>query len=738
MGSSRTPRQNRRDGEGVVVHIRRGGLAQAKRYRPRGQTLREAAAARSKDPYRPALRLLEGGRADAKQSRGDDDQVQATARSRTSRRGSATGGAAASRRTSGAAARTGRTTSTARRREKTTTTRSRATRGTATRRAPRRSAGTPRRMVRLRGVGVGRSRARRNPPRLGNPIRRLRFGTVVVLVLFMVLAGRLVVLQLTDASAYAALGLQQRLREIPLPAPRGAILDRSGAVLAHSVDARYVYADPEMVEDPKATAAKLAPVLGIAASRLAPKLERSVRSDGTPVRFVYLARGVSVTIGDRVKELNLPGIGVDHDERRQVPGHDLAANIIGFTSRDGEGLAGIEAQYDEVLRGQQGERVDELGLNGVPIPDGYHHEVSARPGSSIQLTIDRDLQYEAQRLLAAKLQAVRASFGAAVVLDVKTGEVLAMASWPSYDAADPFDAPESSRIDYNTAVVVEPGSTHKPFVIGAALQEGVIRPDSTPVVPPTIRKGGVTYRDSHWHDTRKMTLPGILAHSSNVGVIQIADQLGAERLYEYQRKFGLGSSTGVGLPGEAGGIVQPPDRWSGSSYGSIPIGLGVAVTPLQMAAGYAAIANDGVWRQPTLVRAIVAPDGSVTPTDPGERRRVLSPEVASQLRLAMEAVTTAEDATGLAAAIPGYRVAGKTGTGMRVQDDRYLPGTVTSFVGMAPADAPRFVVGVFAHVPSGAGGDVAAPVFRDLMTAALQHYAVPPTGRKAPTFSIYA
>jgi cell division protein FtsI (penicillin-binding protein 3) len=374
----------------------------------------------------------------------------------------------------------------------------------------------------------------------------------------------------------------------------------------------------------------------------------------------------------------------------------------------------------------------------VPIPDGYHHERLAKPGRSLRLTIHGDVQYEAQRILAAHLRTVKASFGSAVVLDTGTGEVVAMASWPSYDAADPDDVAESQLVDYNTSVVVEPGSSHKPLVIGAALEEGVVGPDSTPVVAPTIRKGGSTYRDVHHHPTRRMTLPGILAHSSNVGTIQIADQLGAERLYRYQRRFGLGSATELGMPGEASGIVQPPGRWSATSYGSIPIGLGVAVTPIQMAAAYGAIANDGVWIQPTLVQGAVTPDGKLDRAAPGATRRVLSAATARQLRLAMEAVTTVPGATGTQAAIPGYRVAGKTGTGLRVRDNSYVFGDVTSFVGMAPADAPRFVVAVFAHVPNGGGGGVAAPVFRKIMTAALKNYAVPPTGRVAPQFRVYA
>ncbi len=745
MADSRNPRQNRRGGEPTVVPMRRGGISQARRYSPRGKTVREAAS----DPYRPVLRLVNGGQDEAPAGSGrgappDSGRAAAAARGtapsrrsggtpseqsaarkssarKPAARGSATRKAPAGKATSRKAA--------ARKATPGGATRGRATRGRATTAkggAGRRRPAPPRRPGR---------RTRR--VRLGNPMRRLRFGTALVLVLFLVIAGRLVELQLTDAAAYAADGLKQRLREVPLLAPRGSILDRSGAVLARSVDARYVYADPEMVDDAASAAAKLSPVLGIAKSALTERMKRSVRDNGQSVRFVYLARGVSVSVGDRVTGLNIKGIGVHRDERREVPGHDLAANIIGFTGQDANGLTGMESQYDSVLRGRDGERVDEIGMNGVPIPDGYHRLQPAKPGRSLRLTIDRDLQYEAQRTLAAKMQQVRATFGSAVVLDVQTGEVRAMASWPSYDAANAFDAPGSRWTDYNTEAVVEPGSVHKPFVLGAALEEGVITPNSTPVVPPTITKGGATYRDTHWHTTRKMTIPGILAHSSNVGTIEIASKLGAKRLCEYQKKFGLGTPTGVGIPGEASGIVQPPNRWSGSSYGSVPIGMGVAVTPIQMAAAYAAIANDGVWLQPRLVDGTIGGDGKFAAAAPAKHHRVLSTKVSRQLRLAMEAVTTAPDATGLQGAIPGYRVAGKTGTGLKVKNNHYEYGNVTSFIGMAPADAPRFVVAVFAHVPHGAGGGVAGPVFRSIMTSTLQHYAVPPTGRKAPQFKIY-
>ncbi len=573
-------------------------------------------------------------------------------------------------------------------------------------------------------------------------MRRLRLSTVVLVSLFVIIAGRLVQIQLTEADVYAANAMEQRSVEIPLPAPRGSILDRTGAILAHSVEARYVYADPSLVEDPEAVAAQLSPLLGIQRSVLAEQMRPRTFDNGEPVRFVYLARGVPIEIGDRVVELDIPGIGVRRDERREVPGHGLASNVIGFTGTDnGEdivGRTGLEARYDAVLQGVDGVRIQEQGRSGEAIPNGYQRTTPARPGSSLQLTLDRDLQYAVQNALDAQMRQMGAYFGAAVVLEARTGEILALASWPTYDAANPRNVTPEQLMDYATGAVVEPGSVHKAIVIAAALEEGIITPESTPVVPPSIERGGEVYTDTHPHDTRPMTIAGILAHSSNVGTIQIADELGAQRLYEYQRAFGLGTSTSCGLPGEASGIVQPPENWSGSSYGSIPLGLGVAVTPLQMTAAYAAIANDGVWVQPHLVQGIINADGEFQPAEEPERRRVISEQTAAQMRQLLEAPVVAEGGTAHSAQIEGYRVAGKTGTGMRVVDGEYAPGDIASFVGMAPADDPRFVVGVFAHVPSGGGGGVAGPVFADVMRFALQRYAVPPTGTTSPHFEIYA
>ncbi len=555
-----------------------------------------------------------------------------------------------------------------------------------------------------------------------------------MLLLFAVIGGRLVELQLVDASSYAQDGLENRLRDLKILAPRGAILDRNGNVLAHSVEAREIYADPTMIEDATTAAAKLAPVIGVPPSRLWSLMQPSKLPDGRANMFVPLARGVDISVGDAVTQLNIKGIGVMRDEIREVPGNDLAANIIGFAGTDGGGLVGLEAAYDGLLRGVDGRRLFEVGSTGQEIPSGYHSDQPDRPGTSLRLTIDSDLQYETQRLLSSHLSRTRAAFACAVVLDVHTGDVLAMASTPAYDAANP---PSNPPGDACTQQTVDPGSIHKAVTIGAALQTGVVKPDSLIDLTPSITKGDTTIWDTHPH-TGPQTLPGILAFSSNVGTIHIADMLGAQRLYDFQRRFGLGRPTGVGLPNEAAGLVQPPDRWSGSAYGSIPIGMGVSVTPLQMAAVYATIANGGTYVQPHLVQATVDPDGTVHPAAPPATHRVLDQRNADALRTMLQAVVTVPGATGRAGRVPGYLVAGKTGTGAYVVNGRYARGDVASFIGMAPADAPRYVVAVFAYTPQGGeGGPTTGTTFSDVMSFALSHYRVPPTGAAPPQFRVY-
>ncbi|MFI7074080.1 peptidoglycan D,D-transpeptidase FtsI family protein [Micromonospora sediminicola] len=705
-----------------------GGISDARAYTPRGRTIREGGAeqrriprsSRSGDPFRPALQVLDGGRAGRA---GRREPAPAGEPARAGRRTTTSGGRAGVVRT--VADRSAREPF------------DEEDEGPPPRRRP-----GPRRPTARRPV-----RKPRRPPKLGDAGRRLRLGTVLALTLFASIGVRLVYLQTVDTPAYADGGLPNRLAVVELPAPRGAILDRAGEPLAHSVEARYVFADPTRVKDRFATARLLSPLLGVPASELADKMrKRTLPGTDTPSQFVYLARGVEIGRAKQIMALDLAGINVHRDERREVPGDDLAANLIGFVSQDMNGLEGLEAKYDDVLRGQAGKRTYEVGLGDLaaPIPGGYSRTTQPKPGSSLRLTINRDLQFMTQRILSKHLADAKGSVGAAVIIDVPTGEVLAQASQPTYNAADPgkVDSP-SDRDDTATTFVVDPGSIHKAITYGAALQEGVITPNTTFPVANTIVRGGVPFSDTHPANGRTMSIPGMLAFSSNVGTIEIAEKLGKERLIDYQKRFGLGQATGEGLPGEAPGRLLPADQWSGSAYGSVPIGHSVDATPLQMAAAYAAIANNGTYVQPHLIKETIGPDGTRTPAAAPVTRSVLSPDNAADLRRMLEAVTTVDNgpgerATGLAAAVPGYRVAGKTGTGLRYDNGKRQPGDVGSFIGMAPAENPRYVVAVFAWSPGGEGSSVAAPAFREMMGYTLRQNRVPPSlTDKSPKFEVF-
>ncbi|WP_238007718.1 penicillin-binding protein 2 [Dactylosporangium sp. AC04546] len=735
-------------------------MSEARRYTPRGRSVRdasvEAGSQHRGDPFRPALEVLQGGRADQprEQPRRTDPQRRAAAARTTEPKAPAERAAAAPQKAPARdAQRKSAERTTAVNATRTTTARSATPARPALRRTAKASQArggtrgtTPVRKPRkLSRVKVPRPPRRPKQPKLAEPRRRLRLATVLALLMFAAIGVRLVQLQLTDARAYAAAGLEDRLIKEVLPASRGAILDRNGKILVHSVETRFVAVDPMVVKDPEGLADKLFAVLdkyGVTRSELVRKLTPHKLEDGkTNARFEYLAHQIDVADGDRIAAMHIGALRVARDERRQIPGYDLASNVIGFTRKsDLSGQLGIEQAYDAQLRGVDGLHIYEHGEGDLdkPLPQGYDELRPARPGSSVELTLDADLQYSVQNTLYERMQPLGAYFATAIVLDRRTMEVMAMASYPSFAAADPGKSPQDQLKDQCTATVFDPGSVHKAIVMGAALQEGIITPSSTITVNSSVKKGDTVYKDHPpQKDGTQMTIPGILALSSNVGTIAVADRLGKDKLYEYQQKFGLGARTGVGLPNESAGQLLPPDKWTGSSPGSIPIGNGVATTAMQMAAVFGAIANDGLWVQPTLVRKIIAPDGTVTKPPAQQTRRVLDPQHAQELRVMLEGVTTLDEATGRQASIPGYRIAGKTGTSQVPDKGGYAPGDVVSFIGMAPAEDPRFVVAVTAHVPKGAGGSVAAPAFKEMMAVTLSNFGIVPTGTTAPTLTIY-
>lgn len=551
----------------------------------------------------------------------------------------------------------------------------------------------------------------------------LRLGALLAsfTVLFVVVTARLVQIQVVQAEPLELLGAKQRIRKIELPARRGAIFDRTMAPLAVSTEARAIYANPRLVEDPDGVAALLSPLLDVDAEVLAARLRRDVS-------FVYLARAVDPGVAEQVSALGIPAVAHVEESRRSYPAGPLAGQLLGFVGVDGAGLSGLESKFDALLRGKAGLQVVEQDPAGRPIPQGRSRLVDPVPGRGVALTVDRDVQYFAETSLARGAAATKARSGTAIVLDVRTGDVLAMANWPALDPNRFEDVEPYQRRNRAVTDSYEPGSVNKVITAAGAIEERLVKPSTKLTVPDHLRVANKTFRDYEPHRTEKLTYAEALSRSSNVGTIKVALKLGRERLYKYLERFGLGEQTGIEFPGESPGILMQPADWWSTSIGTIPIGQGIAVTPLQIASVYATVANDGVRVQPRLVRGIVGEDGTLVESERPKRRRVVRSYTAAQLRAMLIGVV--EDGTGARAQIPGYLVGGKTGTARVPRTDRrgYSRDIVTTFVGMAPADDPRLVVLVSLDNPRPrVSALTAAPVFREIMQFSLGALGVRPT-----------
>ena len=570
--------------------------------------------------------------------------------------------------------------------------------------------------------------------RLGDPGRRLGVGFAAVCTLLVVLGGRLVQLQGFDSEHFAARTEQRLLYPTTIPATRGSIVDRDGQPLAYSVAARTIFADPTEVTDRIGTATALATKLKTTVATLLPQLSKP------HTRYVPLARNLSPAEAAEVLALNLGGIGAEDTSQRIYPGHDLAAAVVGYTNDEG-GLGGIESKYNGALRGTDGRLEVERGSNGLQIPGGLRQETASVPGSTVQLTVDQDLQYQLQNGLAAAVQRAKASSGQAVILDAHTGEVLAMATAPTYDAQNPSKSAPENRTNPVVQAPVEPGSANKVVTFSAAVEHKKITPTTPMTVPDSIQVADHVVHDAWYHAPEHWTATGVLAKSSNVGTLMIArDRVGPAQFYDTERKFGIGQRTGIELPGESPGILPAPDTWSGTTFGNLPIGQGLSMTPLQLAGMYQTIANDGVRVQPRIVKSIIGPDGRTVPTSAPQRTTVISPRAAKTVRTMLEAVV-AKGGTAPKAAIDEYRVAGKTGTAQRPNPacKCYSGGGYwATFAGIAPADKPELVMSVVITEPPGGGegGMVAAPLFHDVMSYALTARKVPPTGTPVPNLKL--
>ena len=550
------------------------------------------------------------------------------------------------------------------------------------------------------------------------PARRLVALLGVMVLALVGVIGRLVVLQVGGHRAFAAQGLRQRVHPIDLPAARGAIVDRTGVPLAITMEARDVYADPRYVTDPVGQAAKIARVLD-----LRPRdVERRLRtSDST---FVYLGRQIDVDVADRLEALGLPGVGFLEVPKRYYPAGPLAPQVLGFVGVDATGLAGLEFEYEEILAGVPGRRTVELSADGLPIASGMEIVEPAIPGRRVVTTLDREVQYLAQEALRRAVKENRAKGGTIVVMDAHTGDVFAMASYPWFDPNDFQNARRDAVRNRAVTDMFEPGSVNKVVTAAAALESEAIGTREVFRVPWWMQVGGYTVNDSHPHPVQDMTLGDIVAQSSNIGSAMVAAQVGSAQLASVLARFGYGEPTGVGFPGEAGGVVPELQSWTDITRATVAYGQGISMTPLQMAAVYATVANDGMWVQPRLVRGTSAPDGRFDEAPLGPSRRVLSEDTATMLTRMLASVV--ETGTGGAAQIPGYQVAGKTGTARKLVEGRYVRRYMASFVGFLPASDPRVVIVVSIDEPRTVyGGVAAAPVFSEIARHVIQRLAIP-------------
>ncbi|WP_338676170.1 penicillin-binding protein 2 [Streptomyces sp. SCSIO 30461] len=608
---------------------------------------------------------------------------------------------------------------------------------------------------------AGRPRTAAPPRRirLGSPRPRLRLVSLALTLTMLVFVVRLLQVQAVDASTYAAMADKNRYMSYTLTAERGEITDRSGIALATSVDAYDVTADPKMFtpeeskapDAPEQAAALLAPILGKDVAELANRLK-------TPKsRYTVLARRQTPQVWKQISDLKgvfaekartdkaaggtganvLAGVFREASSKRVYPNGELGAGILGYVNAEGRGAGGLESMLDAELAGQDGE-VTYAQSGGRRVPTAGAREVPAVPGSDIELTIDRDIQWAAQQAIAAQVRKSKADRGYVVVQNTRTGEILAMANAPGFDPNDISQADAAAMGNAALQDVYEPGSTSKVMSMAAVLEERAATPATHVTVPNRLHRGDRLFHDDIDHPTWHLTLNGVLAKSSNIGTILATGQLGRTQaeanrvLYSYLRKFGIGSPTGLDYPGESPGILAKPQNWSTSQQYTIPFGQGLSVNAVQAASVYSTIANGGVRIEPTLIRGTTGPDGRFTSAPEPGKTRVVSEKTARTLATMLESVVGDEEGTGTKAKIPGYRVAGKTGTANRVDPEtgRYK-GYTASFAGFAPADDPQITVYCAIQNPTKGsyfGGQICGPIYKKVMEFALKTRQVAPTG----------
>lgn len=636
------------------------------------------------------------------------------------------------------------------------------------------------RIAQPRADGRGRQPVRAPQPRPRAPRKRKVIGSnskprLIIGRLLMVTALVLVGLKLIDvqgfqAPALAAKAEQQSLTRTTIPAQRGTITDRDGTELAFNVDIRALTAQPKTMRanwnNPSVAATHQGVsyeqhtqnIASLMAKLIGPSLdEQQVLTElRSTVSFVYLDKSVDPSIAAKIVAA-YPEIGQETRSAREYPDDNVGANIIGLADWRSDpgmtpgvhGVLGLESAMDSQLAGQSGSEVanTEQGNDNIVMPGSQRLVKAAVPGEDVQLTIDADVQYEVQQKLAQYVQKTGAKMGSAVVLDAQTGEVYALANDATFNPNDPNSITNANVGDPAITTPYEPGSVNKVVTAAAVIADGIATPTSVIDVPPVFQNGDKQVRDDWIHPDWKMTVTGVFAKSSNIGTDELAKMVGPQRYVDMLNKMGLGQPTGIELPGESAGYVPPMSKWSGSTFGNLPIGQGLSMTVLQMAGMYQAIANNGVRVPPRIIKSVTKPDGTVVPTKQPAGIRVISPQAATTVRMMMRAVTQKghypQDATAPSAALPGYQISGKTGTGQQIDPTcgcySHTKNTVT-FAGILSADNPRFVVGVMLDAPNGdlEGGETAAPLFHDIAEYLAQRYNLPVSNGQTPYMTLVA
>jgi cell division protein FtsI (penicillin-binding protein 3) len=550
--------------------------------------------------------------------------------------------------------------------------------------------------------------------------RRIGLLAAAFLILLGAALARSVWLQVVKGPEYAAMALRQHRETVIVPAGRGTIVDRTGEPLAIGRVATTIYANPRQVDDARDLTLSASKILGADPAVLYPTV--TDRSRG----FVYVERKADPRKAEKLEKLGYAGLGFYPEELRFYPQGPVAAQILGYAGLDNKGLEGLERSLEGTLAGTPGSQTI------VKDPFGRALDVvetkAETPGKDVRLTIDRQIQANAEEILAETVRRWSARSATAVVMDPQTGAILAMATAPRFNA-NRFSTTRADR-RRNRAVTdaYEPGSTFKLVTVAAALQEGMVNSRSSFRLPPTLKVADRTIRESHSRGTQRMSVRQIVEYSSNIGTVTIAQRLGEGRLATWIERFGFGNATGIDFPGESPGFALPLEKWSGSTIGTVPIGHGIAVTPVQMARAYSVIANGGKLVRPHLIDRIGGESVAVRST-----RRVVSRDVADEMLSMLRGVVV--EGTGTEAAVPGYTVAGKTGTAAKIDPDGTYSTSryVASFAGLIPASKPKLVVMVMVDEPRGGyyGGDVAAPAFREIARFNLQHLEIPQDAPKS-------